>query len=86
MRRMQLQLTEDQARDIEAEVAASGRTTAAVLRDAVELWRGSQARRLRIQRALEVTGGFRSGQHDVSERHDDYLVADLEEEMRERWR
>lgn len=86
MRRMQTTLNDDQAAAIEAEAAASGRTPAAVLRDAVQLWWGSQERRHRIQRALEVTGGFRSGLSDVSERHDDYLAEDLDEEMRERWR
>lgn len=86
MRRMQTTLTDDRAAAIEAEAAASGRTPAAVLRDAVELWWGSQDRRHRIQRALAVGGGFRSGLSDVSERHDDYLAEDLEAEMRERWR
>ena len=86
MRRMQTTLTDDRAAAIEAEAAASGRTPAAVLRDAVELWWGSHERQRRIRRALEVTGGFRSGLSDVSERHDDYLMEDLEEEMRERWR
>jgi len=85
MRRMQTTLTDDRAAAIEAEAAASGRTPAAVLRDAVELWWGSQDRRHRIQRALAVSGGFRSGLSDVSERHDDYLAEDLEREMRDRW-
>jgi hypothetical protein len=86
MRRMQTTLTDEEASAIEAEAAASGRTPAAILRDAVRLWWRSHERRRRIQRAMEVTGGFQSGLGDVSERHDDYLMDDLEEEMRERWR
>lgn len=85
MRRVQLQFTTDQLDAITANASATGRPVAAVVREAVDLWRGSQERAGRIERALAAVGGFRSGLHDVSERHDDYLVMGLEEEMRERW-
>jgi ribbon-helix-helix CopG family protein len=86
MRRVHLQLTDDQAAAIESNAAATGRPLTVVIREAVEFWRSSQDRTRRIERALAATGGFRSGLHDVAERHDDYLAMDLEEEMRERWR
>jgi hypothetical protein len=86
MRRVQAQLTEDQVVALETNARATGRRTAAVIREAVELWRKGQDRTRRIERALEAIGGFHSGLHDVAERHDDYLAEALEEEIRERWR
>ena len=85
MSRVQFSPTADQARAIEDEARTSGRTVAAVLRDAIEGWRLGRERARRIERALAVNGGFHSGLHDVAERHDAYFVAGLEEEMRERW-
>jgi hypothetical protein len=85
MTRMQFSPTVDQARAIDEEARASGRTVAAVLRDAVDAWRLGRERASRIERALAVNGGFHSGLHDVAERHDAYFVAGLEDEMRERW-
>lgn len=85
MTRMQFSATVDQVEAIEAEASATGRTTAAILREAVEGWRLGRERARRIERALAVNGGFRSGSHDVAARHDAYYVAALEEEMRERW-
>lgn len=85
MRHVHFQITDEQAADVESNAAATGRPMTAVLREAVDLWRSQQERRRRIERALSVRGGFRSGLHDVAERHDDYLVMGLEDEMRERW-
>jgi hypothetical protein len=85
MTRMQFSPTREQVAAIEAEARVSGRTIAAVLREAVEAWRQGRERARQIERALAVSGGYHSGLHDVAERHDAYYVAGLEEEMRERW-
>jgi len=77
--------TPEQVAAIEAEVAASGRSVASVLREAVEQWRLGRARARQIDRALAVAGGYHSGLHDVAERHDAYFVMGVEGEMRERW-
>lgn len=83
---MQVQLDDDLAAAIEENAFATGRSVAAVLREAAEKWRGNEDRAYRIERARAAIGGFHSGLGDVAERHDDYFVMGLEEEMRERWR
>jgi hypothetical protein len=82
---MQCAATHEQAEAIEAEAAASGRPVASVLREAVEQWRLGRDRARKIDRALQVGGGYHSGLHDISDRHDAYFVMGIEEEMRERW-
>ena len=82
---MHTQLPDDVAAAIEQNAAATGRTIAAVLREAAMTWQGSQERTLRIERARAAIGGFNSGLGDVAERHDEYFVQGLEEEMRKRW-
>lgn len=77
MIRTQIQLTEEQARTLK-EIAHQENTSIAELtRRAIDQW--LQTTRAipmteRRQRALAVVGRFRSGQADVSERHDDYLA------------
>lgn len=78
---MQVQLTDDQAAALQAHAADTGRPMAAVIRDAVELWRRDDDRRRRSERAMAAVGGFRSGLHDVSERHDDYFAEALDEDL-----
>ena len=85
MRRMQVQLDDDLAAAIEENALATGRSVAAVLREAARAWQGSQDRADRIARARAAIGGFHSGLGDVAERHDEYFVMGLAEEMRERW-
>jgi hypothetical protein len=85
MTRVQFSPTIDQVEAIEAEARATGRTVAAVVREAVEGWRLGRERARKIERALAVNGGFHSGLHDVAARHDAYYAAGLDEEMRERW-
>jgi predicted DNA-binding protein len=78
---MQIQITADQDSALEAAAEATGRPKAALVREAIELWRRGEARRERLERALDAVGGFRSGLQDISERHDDYLGEALEEEF-----
>ena len=85
MTRMQFAPTDQQAVAIEAEAAATGRPIASVLREAVEQWRLGRERAAVVERALTVSGGYRSGLHDVAEGHEAYFVMGIEEEMRERW-
>ena len=80
MRRMQVRLTGDQIVALEANAAATRRPKAAVVRDAVDLWRHDDRRR-KVERATSAVGGFRSGLHDLSERHDEYLGQALDEEL-----
>ena len=84
MTRMQFAPTKDQTEAIEAEAAATGRPIASVVREAVEEWRLGRDRARKIDRALAVAGGYHSGMHDISERHDAYFVMGIEQEMRER--
>jgi Arc/MetJ-type ribon-helix-helix transcriptional regulator len=81
MRRIQIRLTDDQVAALEASSAATRRSKAAVVRDAVELWRNVEDRRQRSDRARGAVGGFRSGLYDVSERHDEYLAQAFDEEL-----
>ena len=77
MVRTQIQLTEEQAKGLKRLAKKEGISVAEVIRRSVndtlkeggapsedELW----------DRAFEVVGLGRSGMHDVSERHDDYLT------------
>ena len=78
MIRTQIQLTEEQARQIKRLAAERQVSMAAVIREGVEhLLRSSGpalSRADRIRRALEATGRFRSGSADGSTRHDEYLA------------
>lgn len=77
MIRTQIQLTEQQAHTLK-EIAHQENTSIAELtRRAIDQW--LQTTRAipmaeRRRRALAVVGQFRSGQADISERHDDYLA------------
>ena len=81
MQRLQGQFTDDQVTALETKAAETGRPVAAILREAVEVWRASDDRRRRIERAMEAVGGFRSGLHDVAENHDEYFVQAIEERI-----
>jgi hypothetical protein len=81
MRRMQFQLTDEQAAALESSAAASGRPVTQVMREVVDDWRLNMDRRRRIERAKTAVGGFRSGLHDVAENHDEYLVQAIEERI-----
>lgn len=73
MKRVQLQLTDEQALAIEAEARESNRSFAAVVRKVLDDWLARHERQGRWERALGAVGGFHSGLGDLAERHDDYL-------------
>jgi hypothetical protein len=81
MRRVQVQLTEEQVAHLERRAAASGASIAAVVRAAVEDQRAGDDRRRRIDVARSVLGQFRSGVADVAENHDDYIVDAIEHDL-----
>jgi len=77
MIRTQVQLTEDQARALKEISHRENASIAELTRRAIDQWlqtSGAVPMTERRRRALAVVGRFRSGQTDVSERHDDYLA------------
>jgi hypothetical protein len=76
MKRVQIQLTDDQASAIEQEGRQTSRSSSAVVRDVLDEWMARHERQRKWQRALAAVGGSHSGLTDVSERHDDYLDED----------
>ena len=77
MIRTQIQLTEDQAKALK-NIAASRRVSVArLIRQAVDtMIESSPPADLeeRRRRAMDIIGKFHSGKHDVSKKHDDYLL------------
>jgi hypothetical protein len=73
MRRVQVQLTEEQFRAVREKADAAGEGVASVVRRAVDAWIANEENEMRVQRALAAIGGFHSGLGDLAERHDDYL-------------
>jgi len=76
MIRTQVQLTEEQARALKEIAHRENASIAELTRRAIDLWlqtTSAISMTERRRRALAVVGRFRSGQSDVSERHDDYL-------------
>ena len=77
MVRTQIQLTDEQAREIKKVAVAKGVSVAEIIRRAVEGVIKSSTKadtEERQRRALEVVGKFRSGKRDVSKKHDAYLT------------
>lgn len=82
MVRTQIQLTEKQARALKELASRRDVSVAELVRQAVDLLLESEPYTdmdERRRRAIAAAGRFRSGQKDVSERHDDYLVGAYEE-------
>ena len=77
MERVQVMLTEQQVGALRRRAAASGRSIAALTRDAIEAWIAADERQRRIDRALAAVGGFHSGLGDLAENHDRYLDAQM---------
>jgi hypothetical protein len=77
MVRTQVQLTEDQSRRLKAASARRGVSVAELIRKGVDeiLTRESDPSPSELyERALNAAGKFRSGRHDISVRHDEYLA------------
>jgi hypothetical protein len=77
MIRTQVQLTEEQAHALKEIAHRENASVAELTRRAIDQWlqtTGTIPASERRRRALAVVGRFRSGQTDVSERHDDYLA------------
>jgi post-segregation antitoxin (ccd killing protein) len=75
--RTQVQLTEEQARQLRRLAAERGVSVAQLIRESVEalLERSAVSRDQELRRrAMAAAGRFRSGQGDIATRHDDYLV------------
>ena len=81
MRRMHGQFTETQASALERRATESGRSVAALLREAVDAWLVADERRALIERARNSVGGFHSGLGDLAENHDEYFVQAIEERI-----
>jgi metal-responsive CopG/Arc/MetJ family transcriptional regulator len=77
MIRTQIQLTEEQAQSLKELAGQENVSMAELIRQAVDYWLQSVkpvSRSEQRRRAIEIVGQFRSGQADISERHDEYLV------------
>ena len=77
MIRTQIQLTEEQARALKMLAAKQGRSVADLIRQGVDeliLKAVGTSVDERRRRAIAAIGRFRSGQKDISMRHDDYPV------------
>jgi transposase-like protein len=78
MVRIEIQLTEQQAKAVKAIARAHGISTAEVIRRAIDVLLESTIlvnETEKRARALTVVGRFRSGKQDISEKHDAYFVA-----------
>lgn len=83
MRRVQIQVPEEQYARLETRAAAAGESIAATVRRALDVQDASEARRARIDVALEAirSANYRSGLPDVAENHDEYFVQAIEERI-----
>ena len=77
MIRTQIQLTEEQARELKRIAAERGISISALIREAIEQTVAVDPGPARRQRALAVVGRFASGRTDVSVEHDRYLSEDF---------
>lgn len=73
MRRMQIQLRDDQVDEITRRASAKGRPITAVVRELIDDAIGQDQRRALWQHTLDSVGGFHSDLGDLSEHHDRYL-------------
>lgn len=76
MRRLQLQLTDEQYAEIVRLAEEGDRPMAAVIRQLIDDALEKAEQRVRWERALAAVGGGHSGLSDVSENHDAYLGED----------
>jgi hypothetical protein len=82
MIRTQISLTEEQATRLRRVAARRGVSMAELIRQAIDRVVPADAdeRARRVERAVALAGKFDSGLSDVSERHDDYLATDFDDE------
>lgn len=83
MRRVQVQVTEEQAEHLARRAAANGTTPANVIREAIDAQLASdeKQRRIDVARAALRKPPFHSGLSDFSENHDEYFVQAIEERI-----
>lgn len=77
MIRTQIQLTEDQAKELKKIAQSRHLSVAELIRKAVDTVIKSNTvvnAEERHKRAMEIVGKFSSGKHDVSKKHDLYLT------------
>lgn len=77
MVRTQVQLAEEQLRELRRMAAEEGISLSELVRRGMaEMIRAKRrpGRQELMRRALEVAGKYRSGKHDIARRHDDYLA------------
>ena len=77
MIRTQIQLTDEQARVLHQRAAQRGTSMALLIREAIDAAIAQDDEQARRRRALAVVGRARSGLHDVSVNHDEYLAEDF---------
>jgi hypothetical protein len=80
----QLDLTEDQVNALRLLSVQRGTSLPELVRESIDLLLSQQvlreqARASLVQRALSASGKFRSGRHDISEKHDEYLAEAYED-------
>ena len=73
MKRVQLQLTDEQAAALRRHADETGEAMAATLRTALDEWIVRRERDALWERAMSVVGKFHSGLGDLAENHDYYL-------------
>ena len=70
----QLELTEDQVNALRLLSVQRGASLSELVRESVDLLLREEAWAALVQRALNASGKFRSGRHDIGENHDEYLA------------
>jgi hypothetical protein len=78
MERVLVQLTAEELAQLRQRSTASGRSVAALVREAVDEWIARDEHDGRVERALASVGQFRSGLGDLAENHDRYLTDEAE--------
>jgi hypothetical protein len=77
MIRTQIQLTETQVQTLKRIASSQRVSVARLIREAVDTMIKSGPlidSEESYKRAMDIVGKFRSGKHDVSKKHDDYLL------------